>query len=139
MEDILKSQEATKAGRETFLQDGAEELNKLSSKSQGLKIYGSAYSDLVPNGSLALVNERWRIDPSADDIYGEIDRALASTHKAMSIYEDIGTRVSAELKRRGIHESEVEFPTRSAFENMEHWSPFQDIYEKIRRQFWKSI
>ena len=137
MKDILQLQKATKAGRETFLREEAEELNKISAKKVGLKIYGSNLDVLVPNGSQ--VNEQWHIDPSADDIYGEIDRALASTHKVQSIFQDIGTRASAELKRRGINKPWVEFPTRSDFENMEHWSPFQDIYEKIRRQFWKSI
>ncbi len=137
IEDISQLLEATKEARETFLQKGAEKLNEMSAQGVDLNSLGSAYDILVPNGSRD--NERWNIDPSADDIYSEIDHALTSTRKVTSIFEDIGSRVSAELKRRGNHQSWVEFSPRSEWKDIKRPSPFQDIYGEIWSQFRKSV
>ena len=85
----------------------------------------------------------WQIDASAGDIYGQIDRALASAHKVTSTFQDGAAHILAELKRRGCVHAEEDF----SFDNQEPTdngsavqpSLFQDIYKDIWSTFRQSI
>lgn len=64
------------------MQEGAKELDRVGSEGPDLadKARQMVMGDLDDGQDL-----RWSIDASAKDIYGEIDRALASARKTVSI------------------------------------------------------
>ena len=143
-EDVALLLEATKVAREQFLQQGAEKLNQFSKEGPTLKGFlGSAYSMITGETANAQDNPRWQIDPSAQDIYGEIDRALASAHKVTSTFQDGASGILAELKRRGCVQAGEEF----SLDDQEtadsgaatRASLFQDIYDGIWETFKQSI
>lgn len=143
-EDVALLLEATKVAREQFLQQGAEKLNQFSKEGPTPKGFlGSAYSMITGETANAQDNPRWQIDPSAQDIYGEIDRALASAHKVTSTFQDGASGILAELKRRGCVQAGEEF----SLDNQEtadsgaatRASLFQDIYDGIWETFKQSI
>ena len=81
LEDISKLLDATKAAREQFMQQGAAELNRVSDHNPTKEGYmGKAYSMAAEWAGDGANDTHWQIDTSADDIYGEIDRALSSAH-----------------------------------------------------------
>lgn len=98
LEDVSMLLERTRAAREQFLQEGAKELNRVGSEGPDLteKARQTVMDDLDDGHDL-----RWSIDASAKDIYGEIDRALASAGKTASMCREGASRIVAELKRRG--------------------------------------
>lgn len=143
-EDVALLLEATKVAREQFLQQGAEKLNQFSKEGPTPKDFlGSAYSMITGETANAQDNPRWQIDPSAQDIYGEIDRALASAHKVTSTFQDGASGILAELKRRGCVQAGEEF----SLDDQEtadsgaatRASLFQDIYDGIWETFKQSI
>lgn len=143
-EDVALLLEATKVAREQFLQQGAEKLNQFSKEGLTPKGFlGSAYSMITGETANAQDNPRWQIDPSAQDIYGEIDRALASAHKVTSTFQDGASGILAELKRRGCVQAGEEF----SLDDQEtadsgaatRASLFQDIYDGIWETFKQSI
>lgn len=143
-EDVALLLEATKVAREQFLQQGAEKLNQFSKEGPTPKGFlGSAYSMITGETANAQDNPRWQIDPSAQDIYGEIDRALASAHKVTSTFQDGASGILAELKRRGCVQAGEEF----SLDDQEtadsgaatRASLFQDIYDGIWETFKQSI
>ena len=143
-EDVALLLEATKVAREQFLQQGAEKLNQFSKEGPTPKGFlGSAYSMITGETANAQDNPRWQIDPSAQDIYGEIDRALASAHKGTSTFQDGASGILAELKRRGCVQAGEEF----SLDDQEtadsgaatRASLFQDIYDGIWETFKQSI
>lgn len=143
-EDVALLLEATKVAREQFLQQGAEKLNQFSKEGPTPKDFlGSAYSMITGETANAQDNPRWQIDPSAQDIYGEIDRALASAHKVTSTFQDGASGILAELKRRGCVQAGEEF----SLDDQEtadsgaatRASLFRDIYDGIWETFKQSI
>lgn len=143
-EDVALLLEATKVAREQFLQQGAEKLNQFSKEGPTPKGFlGSAYSMITGETANAQDNPRWQIDPSAQDIYGEIDRALASAHKVTSTFQDGASGILAELKRRGCVQAGEEF----SLDDQEtadsgaatRASLFRDIYDGIWETFKQSI
>lgn len=143
-EDVALLLETTKVAREQFLQQGAEKLNQFSKEGPTPKGFlGSAYSMITGETANAQDNPRWQIDPSAQDIYGEIDRALASAHKVTSTFQDGASGILAELKRRGCVQAGEEF----SLDDQEtadsgaatRASLFQDIYDGIWETFKQSI
>ena len=143
-EDVALLLEATKVAREQFLQQGAEKLNQFSKEGPTPKGFlGSAYSMITGETANAQDNPRWQIDPSAQDIYGEIDRALASALKVTSTFQDGASGILAELKRRGCVQAGEEF----SLDDQEtadsgaatRASLFQDIYDGIWETFKQSI
>lgn len=128
-EDVSMLLERTRAAREQFLQEGAKELNRVGSEGPDLteKARQTVMGDLDDGRDL-----RWSIDASAKDIYGEIDRALASTGKTASMCREGASRIVAELKRRGQADQpyhQLRFDEQDS--TMERTSMFQDIYEVI--------
>ena len=143
-EDVALLLETTKVAREQFLQQGAEKLNRFSKEGPTPKGFlGSAYSMITGETANAQDNPRWQIDPSAQDIYGEIDRALASAHKVTSTFQDGASGILAELKRRGCVQAGEEF----SLDDQEtadsgaatRASLFQDIYDGIWETFKQGI
>lgn len=136
-EDVSLLLEKTKAAREQFLQQGAEELDRISRDGPTPKgSLGSAYSMITGDPKSTPDDPRWQIDPGADDIYGEIDRALATAHRTTSTFRDGALRVLGELKRRGcIREGEdLLLDDRGSADGGSSMRPslFQDIYDGIR-------
>ena len=136
LEEVSNLLEATKAAREQFLQKGAAELNRLSSEGPTPKeSMGSVYDMLVEDDGTGDGDARWQIDPAAQDIYGEIDRALAAAHKATSTFQKGASSILAELKRRGCVQEGEDF----SLDDLEavdagrdrRVSLFQDIYSEI--------
>lgn len=136
LEEVSNLLEATKAAREQFLQKGAAELNRLSNEGPTPKeSMGSVYDMLVEDDGTGDGDTRWQIDPDAQDIYGEIDRALASAHKATSTFQKGASSILAELKRRGCVQEGEDFSL-TDLEDLgagsdKRVSLFQDIYSEI--------
>lgn len=143
-EDVALLLEATKTAREQFLQQGAEKLNQLSKEGPTPKSsLGNSYSLIAGETGSAQEEPRWQIDASAGDIYGQIDRALASAHRITSTFQDGASSILAELKRRGCVQAGEDFspdnqePTDSGA--TARASLFQDIYEDIWSTFRKNM
>ena len=137
MEDVSMLLERTRAAREQFLQEGAKELNRIGSEGPALteKAWQMVAGDQDDGHDL-----RWSIDASAGDIYGEIDRALASVQKVSSMCREGASRIVAELKRRGQADQpyhQLRFDEQDS--TVERTSMFQDIYEDIWNTLRQSI
>ena len=137
LEDVSMLLERTRAAREQFLQEGAKELNRVGSEGPDLtdKARQTVMGDLDDGYDL-----RWSIDASAKDIYGEIDRALASAGKTASMCREGASRIVAELKRRGQADQpyhQLRFDEQDS--TVERTSMFQDIYEGIWNTLRQSI
>lgn len=122
--------ERTRAAREQFLQEGAKELNRVGR--EGPALYDKAFQMIADDKDSSLRDFQWDIDTSAEDIYAEIDYALASTNKMTSMCREGASHVVAELKRRGqadqpYHQLRFDEQDRTA----ERPSMFQDIYQDI--------
>ena len=135
-EDVALLLETTKAAREQFLQQGAEKLNRFSKDAPTPKgVLGNAYSMIVGDQGSGQEDSRWQIDASAGDIYGQIDRAIVSAHKATFMFQEGASSILAELKRRGCLRAGDDF----SLDNQEttdsgaavRTSLFQDIYDGI--------
>ena len=104
---------------------------------------GKAYSmaaEWAENGSN---DTHWQIDASANDIYGEIDRALSSAHSITSTFQKGASSILAELKRRGCVEEgeEIHFEDQetAAGSTVQRESLFQSIYDGIWNTFKQSL
>lgn len=136
-EDVSMLLERTRAAREQFLQEGAKELNRVGSEGPDLtdRARQTVLSDLDDGHDL-----RWSIDASAKDIYGEIDRALASASKTASMCREGASRIVAELKRRGQADQpyhQLRFDEQDS--TVERTAMFQDIYKDIWNTLRQSI
>ena len=143
-EDVSKLLEATRAAREQFLQQGAAELNRVSDHNPTQEGYmGKAYSMAAEWAENGPDDTHWQIDASAEDIYSEIDNALASAHKITSTFQKGASSILAELERRGcveegeeIHFEDWEIADTGA---VQRESLFQSIYDGIWNTFKKSV
>ena len=127
--DISMLLERTRAAREQFLQEGAKELNRVGSKSN---ILNDKARQMVMEDQDDSHDLQWNIDASAENIYAEIDRALASAHKMTSLCREGASRVVAELERRGQANQpyhQLRFDEQDGAK--EQTSMFQDIYAGI--------
>jgi len=136
LEEVSDLLETTKAAREQFLQKGAAELNRLSNEGSTPKeSMGAVYDTIVEDDGSDDGDTHWQIDPTAQDIYGEIDRALASAHKATSTFQKVASSILAELKRRGCVQEGEDFSLDDLeavnAESDRRVSLFQDIYSEI--------
>ena len=142
-EDVSNLLEAVKAAREQFLQRGAAELNRVSDDNPAQAGYmRKAYGMAAEEAGSGQRDARWRIDASAGDIYGEIDRALASAHSVTSTFQRGASGILSELKRR----CRVEEGEETRLENQgtadgaaKRASLFQSIYDEIWDAFKQSI
>ena len=143
-EDVAILLETAKAAREQLLQQGAEKLNQFSTEAPAPKdLLGNAYSMIMGEQRRGQEEPRWQIDTSADDIYGQIDRALASARKITSAFQNGASSILAELKRRGCVQAGEDF----SLGNQEtadsgtavRASLFQDIYDRIWDAFKQNV
>lgn len=142
-EDISGLLEAVKAVREQFLRQGAAELNRVSDNNPTQTGYlGKAYGMAAAGAESGQSDTRWQIDPSAKDIYGEIDRALASAHGVTSTFQKGASGILFELRRRGCVEEGEEIPPEkqeAANDAAKRASLFQTIYEEIGDTFGQRV
>lgn len=101
-ENISRLLDAARAAREKFLQEGAEKLNGLSDNGITRDGYlGKVYDLCAEWTENSPGYDQWKIDASADDIYGEIDRALSTVHGITRTFQTGAVHFQAELARRG--------------------------------------
>lgn len=135
-EDVALLLEAAKAAREQFLQQGAEKLNQFSREGPTPKdLLGNGYFMTVGETGSAQEESRWQISASADDIYGQIDRAIASARRVTSMFQNGASSILAELRRRGCVQAGDDFSPFSQ-ETADssaavRASLFQSIYDRI--------
>ena len=144
LEDVSKLLEATRAAREQFMQQGAAELNRVSDHNPTQEGYmGKAYCMAAEWAENGPDDTHWQIDASAEDIYSEIDNALASAHKITSTFQKGASSTLAELKRRGCVEEgeEIHFEDWETADTgaVQRESLFQSIYDGIWNTFKKSV
>lgn len=134
-EDISGLLKAVKAVREQFLRQGAAELNRVSDNNPTQTGYlGKAYGIAAAGAGSGQSDTRRQIDPSAKDIYGEIDRALASAHSVTSTFQKGASGILFELRRRGCVEEGEEIPPEkqeATDDAAKRASLFQTVYEEI--------
>ena len=144
LEDVSKLLDATRAAREQFMQQGAAELNRVSDHNPTQEGYmGKAYSMAAEWAGNGENDTHWQINTSADDIYGEIDRALSSAHGITSTFQKGASSILAELKRRDCVEEgeEIHFEDWETADTgaVQRESLFQSIYDDIWNTFKQSI
>ena len=104
---------------------------------------GKAYSMAAEWAENGPDDTHWQIDASAEDIYSEIDNALASAHKITFTFQKGASSILAELKRRGCVEEgeEIHFEDWETADTgaVQRESLFQSIYDDIWNTFKKSI
>ena len=143
-EDAALLLETTKAAREQFLQQGAEKLSQFSKEAPTPKgLLGNGYSMIMGETGSAQEESRWQIDASAGDVYGQIDRALASARKMTATFQGGAPSILAELKRRGCVRAGEDFSLghQEAADSgtAVRASLFQDIYDRIWGGFKQSM
>ena len=144
LEDVSKLLDATRAAREQFIQQGAAELNRVSDHNPTQEGFmGKAYSMAAEWAGNGENDTQWQLDTSADDIYGEIDRALSSAHSITNTIQKGASSILAELKRRGCVEEgeEIHFEDQetAASGTVQRESLFQSIYDGIWNTFKQSV
>ena len=103
---------------------------------------GKAYSMAAEWAGNDKNDTHWQIDTSAEDIYGEIDRALSSAHSITSTFQKGASSILSELKRRGCVEEgeEIHFEDQAADSgSVQRESLFQSIYDGIWDTFKQSV
>lgn len=102
MEDVESLLKATQSARETFLRDGAYQLNQRNQKrGEELQSTYGKYADLVDDTfSKGLEQFSWEIDADAEDICGEVDRVRSVAHRATETFKKGMSMIDAELARR---------------------------------------
>lgn len=110
-EQVQAMLDLVKETRTQFLQDGGKEVNRRLA-------FSNSYADdrLFNHVASAVLGESfenagkgtdfWRIDPNAEDIYGEIDRALGAVDSLTQTCSRGLGAIATELKRRGYDDSD---------------------------------
>lgn len=119
--------ERTQAARAQFLQEGVDTLNRLGREAPTPENFlGRACETLTGQSENG---ERWQIDPEAEDIYGEIDRALATARRTTSSFQQGASKCLHELEKRDClqagEEGDLEEP------EVVRASVFQELYESV--------
>ncbi len=106
MQSVLQSYEKAQKGREQFLQDGITHINGYQ--------YGESFSnERVDYNLKAILGENkfaekdpsaWLIDPTASDIYAEIDRVFSEVHGVEEEFRQGVEDIYSLLKERGYGE-----------------------------------
>lgn len=144
-EDIAGLLERVKEARAQFLQQGAEKLNQTSAQGPTPeRMLGRAYQNILGANASDGEDGPWQIDASAEDIYGEIDRALAAAHRVTGCFQKGASGLLAELKRRGcVQAGEDVSPDRqkradSKPAETSRTSLFQELYDGLWQSFRQS-
>lgn len=129
METVTKLLDAAKTAREQFKNDGIKSINDSRWIGSPNSVYGHAKMFGRVSGEYADKDESfWKIDASAEDIYGEIDRVLGAVRDLGKRFEDGVATISKELEKRGYVEDKYQahFDKLRAF-----WS---DVYSEWRAE-----
>lgn len=133
-EDVSRLLDAAREAREQFLQRGAEELNRLSENNPARM--GYLWRPCSEGTDRQEDEFDTRIDASAGDIYGEIDRALANAGKVTATFQEWASSIQSELNRRGCGGALYTASRPSAAEAIAaRPSLFQSIYEDLWNAF----
>ncbi len=102
MEDVESLLKATQSARDTFLQDGAYQLNQRNQKrGEELQSTYGKYADLVDDTfSKGLEHFSWEIDADAENIYEEVDRVRSVARRATETFQRGISMINAEIERR---------------------------------------
>lgn len=137
-EDVSMLLERTRAAREQFLREGAKELNRIGR--EGPALDDKSIQMAAGSAGVRHSDFQWSIDASAEDIYAEIDRALAFVQRGTSLCRDGASRVAAELRRRGREAEGVSLEPQDG--PVQRGSLFQGIYDGLwaafRQGAWES-
>ena len=122
METVTKLLEAAKTAREQFKNDGIKSMEDSRWIGSANSVYGHAKMFSNVSGEYADKDESfWRVDASADDIYGEIDRVLGAVRDLGQRFESGASTVAKELEKRGYAEDK-----------------YQEHFDKLRA-FWSDV
>lgn len=119
--------ERTRAARAQFLQEGAETLNRLGREAPTPKGFLRGACETLTESKEN--GDRWQIDPEAEDIYGEIDRALDSARKTTSAFQRGASTCLHELKKRDCLRAGEEIDPDEP--EVVRASVFQELYEAV--------
>ena len=137
-EQVQAMLDLVKNTREQFLQDGAKKVNYCLSSSNYYaddKLFNHVASAVLGEsfGNAGKGADFWRIDPSAEDIYGEIDRALGAVDSlTQTCSRGIGA-IAAELKRRGYDDSDYLYPYRQWYQQTEPRRMHSELSDLVDR------
>lgn len=103
MEDVMKSLSKATQERERFVKDGIAHLNKWSGYFVTSDSFdGHMQKVLGENLFAGKDRSNWTLDPSASDLYSEIDRVLAETHRVTEELDRGVRRIYDVLESRGL-------------------------------------
>lgn len=145
MESVLSSYEKAQKDREQFLQDGIAHINE------------NRYSELFSNDRLdrtlktvlgedtfsafaAKDPSNWTIDPSASDIYSEIDRVLSEAHGVTDELQQGVDNIYSILQERGYGEKYKGYlkswadPKNSYFDQTEEMNIQKLMIERLMKE-----
>lgn len=110
-EQVQAMLDLVKETRAQFLQDGGKEVNRRLAFSNSYaddRLFNHVVSAVLGESFENAGNgaDFWRIDPNAEDIYGEIDRALGAVDSLTQTCSQGLGAIAAELKRRGYDDSD---------------------------------
>lgn len=119
------------AAQEQFLREGAKELNRIGR--EGPALDGKSIQMAAGSADVRHSDFQWSIDASAEEIYAEIDSALATVQKGTSLCRDGASRVAAELRRRGREAEGVSLEPQDG--PVQRGSLFRSIYDELWTAF----
>lgn len=110
-EQVQATLDLVKETRAQFLQDGGKEANRRLSFSHGFaddRLFNHVTSAVLgePFENAGKGTDFWHIDPDAEDIYGEIDRALGAVDSLTQTCSRGLGAIAAELRRRSYDDSD---------------------------------
>lgn len=110
-EQVQAMLDLVKESRAQFLQDGGKEVNRRLAFSNGFaddRLFNYVTSAVLgePFENAGKGADFWRIDPNAEDIYGEINRALGAVGSLTQTCSRGLGAIAAELRRRGYDDSD---------------------------------
>lgn len=110
-EQVQAMLDLVKETRAQFLQDGGKEVNRRLDFSNSFaddRLFNHVTSAVLgePFENAEKGSDFWHIDPNAEDIYGQIDRALGAVDSLTQTCSKGLGAIAAELRRRGYDDSD---------------------------------
>lgn len=152
-EQVQAMLDLVKETRDQFVQNGAKEVNRYLSSSNDFaddKLFNKITSSVLGESFdyAGKGADFWRIDPNAEDIYGEIDRTLGALSSLTQTCRRGIATIAAELERRGYSDSPYMAHFRQWYQQtkpiqtryvlselLEHtWSEFRDKSRDIYKE-----
>jgi len=143
-EDVQLLLTTAQQEREKCLQNGAARVNRwnggqFTSTERSENYMQPAFERVLGGNPFAGADASdWTIDPGAEDIYGEIDKALRSARSVTSAMEDGLRKVCNELEKRGYtewkYERHLEGLRQARQLEAEKKSPLELMMERLQQQ-----